>query len=246
LNEKNKKEKHHGSRSPIVVISISALLVIMLFCIFLAIRHSDEENGIKKGGKKSSSPSHPDREQINELDSGISVTDPVCGKEVDPADAPYHYNYAGKTFYFCSEECLKKFIDEPLHYSGAKVKVKITVKGSPPYEETPGEVLPEYPEGFETPEPDIIPGSTKFPPPIEVLPDATGSPSLPGEGEKETHTPPGDSYQEKKSETPDETPTTEETPDIQPKPVEKSPTPQKEPELKSTPIKPPSEGVETL
>ncbi|MBA3937992.1 MAG: YHS domain-containing protein [Planctomycetes bacterium] len=36
--------------------------------------------------------------------------DPICGMTVDPATA-IHAERNGKTYYFCGETCLKKFID---------------------------------------------------------------------------------------------------------------------------------------
>ncbi|MCD4785466.1 MAG: YHS domain-containing protein [Candidatus Eremiobacteraeota bacterium] len=225
----------------------------MIFCIFLALHHSEKNTGNKKTGKQTSSPSHSDGrsgESGKDLDSGITVTDPVCGKAVDPADAPYHYSYAGKMFYFCGEKCLKVFIDEPLYYSGAKVKVRITVKGTPPSEspiESPIEEPFEYPEDLQPGESDIIPDSKSSAPPIEVIPDATGSPTTPTEnGEEEKESPAGDSNGGDKSISPEETPVEEKTPDSESKPLEKTPAPKKEPELKSTPIEPPSGGIETL
>ena len=42
--------------------------------------------------------------------------DPVCGMEVDPANAAGEYNYEGRTYYFCSASCLAKFKADPLTY----------------------------------------------------------------------------------------------------------------------------------
>lgn len=41
--------------------------------------------------------------------------DPVCNMVVS-SDSEYHYHYAGKDYYFCSEHCLNKFKDHPEHY----------------------------------------------------------------------------------------------------------------------------------
>jgi Cu+-exporting ATPase len=41
--------------------------------------------------------------------------DPVCNMMVS-SDSEYHYHYAGKDYYFCSESCLHKFKDHPEHY----------------------------------------------------------------------------------------------------------------------------------
>lgn len=37
------------------------------------------------------------------------VRDPVCGMRIDARYAPYHKKLDGKTYVFCSEDCLKKF-----------------------------------------------------------------------------------------------------------------------------------------
>jgi Cu+-exporting ATPase len=42
--------------------------------------------------------------------------DPVCGMEVNPASAAAKSEFAGVTFYFCSQECKQKFDDNPREY----------------------------------------------------------------------------------------------------------------------------------
>ncbi|MFQ5693079.1 MAG: YHS domain-containing protein [Nitrospinota bacterium] len=39
--------------------------------------------------------------------------DPVCGMEVDESKAQYQQEYDGKTYYFCSEGCMKTFAADP-------------------------------------------------------------------------------------------------------------------------------------
>jgi len=46
--------------------------------------------------------------------------DPVCGMSVDPAHAAGSYNYAGKTYYFCSPRCLERFQREPENFLAAR------------------------------------------------------------------------------------------------------------------------------
>lgn len=45
-----------------------------------------------------------------------AVKDPVCGMDVNPATAQYKTNYNEQTYYFCAENCLKKFEAEPEQY----------------------------------------------------------------------------------------------------------------------------------
>jgi P-type Cu+ transporter len=42
--------------------------------------------------------------------------DPVCGMEVDPADAAGSHEYQGKTYYFCNPSCLERFRADPEEY----------------------------------------------------------------------------------------------------------------------------------
>lgn len=42
--------------------------------------------------------------------------DPVCGMQVDPEKAAGKSEYEGKTYYFCSVGCKKKFDVNPAQY----------------------------------------------------------------------------------------------------------------------------------
>jgi len=42
--------------------------------------------------------------------------DPVCGLEVDEKRAEFQTQFAGKKYFFCSEECRKEFEAEPDGY----------------------------------------------------------------------------------------------------------------------------------
>lgn len=44
--------------------------------------------------------------------------DPVCKMAVDPAKAVAKVEYAGQTYYFCSDACHKTFTAEPQQYAG--------------------------------------------------------------------------------------------------------------------------------
>jgi Cu+-exporting ATPase len=48
--------------------------------------------------------------------SGAVVKDPVCGMSVNPATARWHLEHALRTYYFCSEGCLKRFGTDPAKY----------------------------------------------------------------------------------------------------------------------------------
>ena len=46
--------------------------------------------------------------------------DPVCGMTVNPVSAIWRYDHDEQTFYFCSQNCLKKFAADPLKYPESK------------------------------------------------------------------------------------------------------------------------------
>jgi P-type Cu+ transporter len=57
-------------------------------------------------------PESPHQQTTNKT----SRTDSVCGMSVDPQSAAGSYEYEGKRYYFCSQNCVKKFQAEPARY----------------------------------------------------------------------------------------------------------------------------------
>jgi Cu+-exporting ATPase len=47
----------------------------------------------------------------------MTQKDPVCGMSVDTNNAEATSQKKGKTYYFCSEECKKKFDKHPAQYT---------------------------------------------------------------------------------------------------------------------------------
>lgn len=45
-----------------------------------------------------------------------TVTDPVCGMQIQDSQAPAQTTYEGQTYYFCSDECKRKFDENPDQY----------------------------------------------------------------------------------------------------------------------------------
>jgi len=43
-------------------------------------------------------------------------TDPVCGMQIEQADAAGQYEYQGRTIYFCSLGCKEKFDANPTRF----------------------------------------------------------------------------------------------------------------------------------
>lgn len=42
--------------------------------------------------------------------------DPVCGMKIDENDAKAETHFAGKKYYFCSDDCRRKFDQHPDEY----------------------------------------------------------------------------------------------------------------------------------
>ncbi len=47
------------------------------------------------------------------------ATDPVCGMQVEPAQAAGTADHAGHTYYFCSTRCQGRFVADPVRFAGA-------------------------------------------------------------------------------------------------------------------------------
>jgi Cu+-exporting ATPase len=42
--------------------------------------------------------------------------DPVCGMKVDEKESGFHTQFAGRKYFFCSEDCRQEFEAEPEEY----------------------------------------------------------------------------------------------------------------------------------
>jgi len=58
-----------------------------------------------------------EREPIKKEETMMTVRDPVCGMEIDPATAEVSEEYRGMTYYFCSQSCHGSFTAEPEKYA---------------------------------------------------------------------------------------------------------------------------------
>ena len=54
-------------------------------------------------------------ETVTDTMASMAVIDPVCGMEVSK-DTEWTAEYDGATFYFCSESCRDKFVEDPGTY----------------------------------------------------------------------------------------------------------------------------------
>ena len=59
------------------------------------------------------------RAAINDRRGGtaMAVKDPVCGMEIEEADAVATAEHEGKTYYFCSQDCAEEFANDPASYT---------------------------------------------------------------------------------------------------------------------------------
>ncbi|MDW8355561.1 MAG: heavy metal translocating P-type ATPase [Bryobacterales bacterium] len=53
------------------------------------------------------------------------VTDPVCGMEIDPAEAAGSAHYNGQTYYFCHPSCLERFQAAPEDFLGPRAPATV-------------------------------------------------------------------------------------------------------------------------
>jgi Cu+-exporting ATPase len=58
-------------------------------------------------------------ERAHDAGQGTAL-DPVCGMTVDPAKAAGHFHYKGKTYHFCSKQCVQAFSADPEKYLSGK------------------------------------------------------------------------------------------------------------------------------
>lgn len=76
------------------------------------------------------------------------VKDPVCGMMIDTDTAAGHTDYKGKTFYFCSSDCLRQFEASPAQYakeSASAIPPSIEwERHEPPYTKLDGMVAPKF------------------------------------------------------------------------------------------------------
>jgi Cu+-exporting ATPase len=58
-----------------------------------------------------------EREPINKEETMTTVTDLVCGMEIDPSTAAASEEYGGRTYHFCSPSCRDTFMAQPEKYA---------------------------------------------------------------------------------------------------------------------------------
>jgi YHS domain-containing protein len=76
-------------------------------------------NGVShlaKGGERKGHCCQVKTKGTNSPTGGIMTTDPVCGMRVDERESEFRTQFAGKKYFFCSEECRKEFEERPEEY----------------------------------------------------------------------------------------------------------------------------------
>src|SRR6516165_7413064 len=86
-------------------------------------RHNSRETrGSSSGYSHAPQPDHSGHAHHHHDHAAGTAVDPVCGMKVDPSTARNKIEHNGKTFYFCSERCRAKFVDDPTKYVDGKAQ----------------------------------------------------------------------------------------------------------------------------
>jgi len=80
------------------------------------------------------------------------VKDPVCGMIIDTDTAAARANFSGRTYYFCTQECLQQFEANPSRYVSSTVRADSSPtaedmefeKHEPPYTKSGNVVTPKF------------------------------------------------------------------------------------------------------
>lgn len=50
------------------------------------------------------------------MEVGAMVVDPVCGRKIKEDEALCRVFYGGRTYFFCSDDCARKFSEDPENF----------------------------------------------------------------------------------------------------------------------------------
>ncbi len=76
----------------------------------------------------------------------LSVKDPVCGMDVDPAAAAGSFDFDGQTYSFCSKGCMEKFRTDPARFLGDRPGAEIHRHGAESLPSGTLYICPMHPE----------------------------------------------------------------------------------------------------
>jgi len=78
--------------------------------------HQRHSHHTDPGTARNAHPARHDHHTDETISDGETVTDPVCGMQVDPATSKHRFDHGGHLFHFCSSKCQQKFAADPAHY----------------------------------------------------------------------------------------------------------------------------------
>jgi P-type Cu+ transporter len=74
------------------------------------------EGALAGAGYPTAADGHAHHHHPSRGGATATVKDPVCGMDVDPENAAGRSEHAGRTYFFCSASCKRKFDDDPPRY----------------------------------------------------------------------------------------------------------------------------------
>jgi YHS domain-containing protein len=76
----------------------------------------DPERYINQENQEGHMHAHQHGEEQGQEKQEGTVVDPVCGMKIEKSEAKATYEYNGKTYYFCTDGCKEKFVQNPENY----------------------------------------------------------------------------------------------------------------------------------
>ncbi len=159
-----------ASSAKLFILIVVSMLILCGAVYFVMLQRGDAGKASNNEVTDNNSSGKVEEGSVNEGSPGEIATDPVSGEQVIIDKAPYQYYFAGNRYYFKSEKNLLAFIDDPIKYSGAKLKLTIKVKTSPSPDEiiTPTETIPENTDTPGEAMPDVTTTETPTDTPVET------------------------------------------------------------------------------
>ncbi len=78
--------------------------------------HQHHSHSTHPGTARNAHPARHDHHTDETISDGETVTDPVCGMQVNSATSRHRFDHGGHLFHFCSSKCQQKFAADPAHY----------------------------------------------------------------------------------------------------------------------------------
>jgi YHS domain-containing protein len=94
---------------------ISLLLFVGFFYLMMKYGCGAHAHGGHRGHHRREPAEHT--RAGNTADSKKLIQDPVCGMDIEADQAFQSVDYGTKTYYFCSEDCVRKFKERPENFA---------------------------------------------------------------------------------------------------------------------------------